>query len=320
MMKRTLRILVFVAAAFLLADIAASLYMLHLVLDNVPQDDESRRTWHGLSPRLAFTQAWLDSVMSPGVLQDTFIVTERGDRLHAYYLSAREATPHTALLVHGHKGQALGMMAIGYMYHHDFGYNLLLPDLYAHGKSDGTRIRMGWKDRMDVMRWAEVANDVFGGNTEMTIHGISMGAATTMMLAGEDTPDYIKAFVEDCGYTSVWDECRSELKKRYGLPPFPVLHTASLLCRLTDGWSFRQASSLRQVAKSIKPMLFIHGDADTYVPTWMVYPLYEAKNGMKDLWLVPEATHAVSYDMYPQEYTERVRAFLAKVCSSASGE
>ncbi len=30
-------------------------------------------------------------------------------------------------------------------------------------------------------------------------------------------------------------------------------------------------------------MLFIHGDADSYVPTWMVYPLYEAKSEPKEL-------------------------------------
>ena len=30
-------------------------------------------------------------------------------------------------------------------------------------------------------------------------------------------------------------------------------------------------------------MFFIHGDKDTYVPTWMVYPLYEAKSAPKQL-------------------------------------
>ena len=39
-----------------------------------------------------------------------------------------------------------------------------------------------------------------------------MGAATTMMTAGEDTPDQVKCFVEDCGYASVWDIFSNELK------------------------------------------------------------------------------------------------------------
>ena len=42
-------------------------------------------------------------------------------------------------------------------------------------------------------------------------------------------------------------------------------------------------------------MFFIHGDKDTYVPTWMVYPLYEAKSAPKQLWIVPGSAHAISY-------------------------
>ena len=54
-------------------------------------------------------------------------------------------------------------------------------------------------------------------------------------------------------------------------------------------------------------MLFIHGDKDTYVPTWMVYPLYEAKPEPKELWIVPGAAHALSYKENKQEYTDKVR-------------
>ena len=61
------------------------------------------------------------------------------------------------------------------------------------------------------------------------------------------------------------------------------------------GWSFGEASPLKQVAKCRKPMLFIHGDNDTYVPTAMVYPLYEAKPQPKQLWIAPGSKHALSY-------------------------
>lgn len=65
---------------------------------------------------------------------------------------------------------------------------------------------MGWLDRKDVTQWMEVANRIYGDSTSMVVHGISMGAATTMMVSGEPQPDYVKCFVEDCGYTSVWDQ------------------------------------------------------------------------------------------------------------------
>ena len=75
---------------------------------------------------------------------------------------------------------------------------------------------------------------------------------------------------------------------------------------------FREASALEQVRKCTLPMLFIHGDADSYVPTWMVYPLYEAKPEPKELWIVPGSAHAMSYKDYPQEYTEHVKKFVEK--------
>ena len=49
-----------------------------------------------------------------------------------------------------------------------------------------------------------------------------------------------------------------------------------------------------------------------YVPTWMVYPLYEAKPEPKELWIVPGSAHAMSYKDYPQEYTEHVKKFVGK--------
>lgn len=144
------------------------------------------------------------------------------------------------------------------------------------------------------------------------VHGISMGAATTMMVSGEPQPDYVKCFVEDCGYTSVWDQFSKELKEQFGLPQFPLMYTADWLCQLEYGWGFKEASALKQVARCHLPMFFIHGDKDDYVPTWMVYKLYEAKPQPKALWIVPEADHAHSYLFNTEEYTQKVKAFVDK--------
>ncbi|MCF0199691.1 MAG: alpha/beta hydrolase, partial [Bacteroidaceae bacterium] len=58
------------------------------------------------------------------------------------------------------------------------------------------------------------------------------------------------------------------------------------------------------------PMLFIHGDNDTYVPTSMIYPLYEAHPGPKEMWLAPGSEHADAYKDHPEEYTAKVKAFV----------
>ena len=127
------------------------------------------------------------------------------------------------------------MLMIGYLYSKEMDFNILLPDLYGHGMSEGNHVQMGWKDRLDVLQWTETADELFGRNhadsiasrsTKMVVHGISMGAATTMMVSGEVEhgqyqQPFIKCFVEDCGYTSVWDEFRGELKEQFGPARFP---------------------------------------------------------------------------------------------------
>ena len=170
---------------------------------------------------------------------------------------------------------------------------------------------MGWLDRLDVMRWMDVADSIFGG-TQMVVHGISMGAATTMMVSGEEQRPFVRCFVEDCGYTSVWDEFEHELRGRFGLPAFPLLHVADWLCGVEHGWTFREASAVEQVKKCRLPMLFIHGAADDFVPTWMVYELFEAKPQPKEIWVVPGAAHAVSYRDNRDQYVWRVRNFVSR--------
>jgi fermentation-respiration switch protein FrsA (DUF1100 family) len=148
----------------------------------------------------------------------------------------------------------------------------------------------------------------------MVVHGVSMGAATTMMTSTEPLPPGIRNihFVDDCGYTSVWDEFSGELQNQFGLPPFPLMYTSSLLCKALCGWSFGEASALNGVARCPYPMLFIHGGSDTFVPTRIVRELYGAKPEPKALWVAPGSGHACSYRDHKAEYTQRVREFLAR--------
>lgn len=204
-------------------------------------------------------------------------------------------------------------MNLDRMYRDSLNFNVLAPDLHYHGYSEGRAVQMGWFDRLDVKRWTAVAHDIFQDDF-MVVHGVSMGGATTMMLSGEDLPEYVRAFVDDCGYSSVWDQFAHNLKDMFHLPAFPVLHSASLMCRLRYGWGFKEASSVKQLAKCDRPMLFIHGDSDDFVPTSHVYKNYDAKvHGYKELWLAPDTDHATAYKNHPAEYTQHVRDFIAKV-------
>lgn len=309
-MRKIARVILIVFVLLVAAGIGGGLYLIDYALKPDHRGKNIAESREYMMKTYPFLQHWTDSLTQISALRDTMITNQAGIPLHAYYIAAPQPTAKTAVIVHGYTDNAIRMMHIGYMYSHDLGYNILLPDLQFHGQSGGKAIQMGWKDRLDVLRWMDVANEIFGDSTRMVVHGISMGAATTMMLSGEPQADYVKCFVEDCGYTSVWDQFAQELRVQFHLPEFPILYIASGICQLQYGWGFKEASSLRQVAKCHLPMFFIHGDADTYVPTWMAYALYEAKPEPKELWIVPGAKHAVSYRENRAEYTEKVSAFV----------
>lgn len=257
---------------------------------------------------------WTDSMRREGALRDTFIIGERGLRLHALYAPCHEAQG-TAILVHGYTDNALRMLMLGRFYHQAMHYNILLPDHAAHGQSEGDAIQMGWLDRLNVERWIGVADSLWHANGKtrggIYLHGISMGAATVMMCSGDQLPTSVKGIIEDCGYTSVWDEFACQINDQFHLPVHPLMDVASLMCRLRYGWGFREASALEQVRRSTLPMLFIHGDNDSYVPTHMVHPLYEAKKtGYRQQWIARGSAHAKAYMDHPREYEQEVKEFI----------
>ncbi len=253
------------------------------------------------------TKAWTDSLNRFNALRDTFVVMPSGERHHAFYID--NGSRSTALVIHGWRNSAIDFFYLGRIYDKELGYNVVMPDLHGHGQSDGDAIRMGWLDRLDMLKWLSL----FDADT-LVVHGVSMGGATTMMMSGDELPAGVKdiRFIDDCGYTSVWDEFKGELKNQFGLPAFPLLDAASLLCGICHGWTFKEASALEQVKLCKRPMLFIHGDNDKFVPTEMVHRLYAAKPQPKELWITSDTEHALSYKNYRDEYIRKVKEFCRK--------
>ena len=305
-MKKSLLSIVTVVVLLLVITIGTSFYMLSYALSPDGGKADVDSCYNQLFERYPDTKPWVDSLNRVGALRDTFVVMPTGERHHALYV--HHGSQKTALIIHGWRDSAVKYLFLARLYEHVLGgYNVVLPDLHAHGLSEGDMIQMGWLDRKDVLHWLTI----FQTDT-MVVHGVSMGGATTMMLSAEEMPKGIKdlRFVDDCGYTSAWDEFASELKNQFGLPPFPLMYTTSLLCKMRYGWSFSEASAIDAVRQSPYPMLFIHGDEDTFVPTEMVYRLYQAKPSNKKLWIAPGAEHASSYLTHPDEYTRQLSDFL----------
>ena len=234
-------------------------------------------------------------------------------RLDADYVPAPVKTKRTVVIAHGFMGDKETMFSYAKLFH-DLGYNVLVPDDRGQGNSQGHYIGYGWPDRLDYIKWIQKVIARNGQDSKIVMFGVSMGGATTMMVSGQaNVPPQVKAYIEDCGYDSVNSEINYEAGQLYHMPTFlrsSLVPIVSQITQLKDGYNFGEASALNQVKKNHRPMLFIHGGNDRFVPTRMVYKVYRADRGPKRLLVVKGAPHASSYKTDPALYRDTIRSFL----------
>jgi fermentation-respiration switch protein FrsA (DUF1100 family) len=275
---------------------------------------------------------WIDTMPC----EDAEIRSRDGLILRGYYLErTNPASAKTVIIAHGYTGEAKEFSAFAQYFYEKLGYNILMPNARGHGNSEGKYIGFGWPERLDYLDWidwvktrtntvAGLANGSGAGSkseqvlleqVQIVLFGISMGGATVMMTGGEALPPEVKAIVEDCGYTSAEDELIWQGTSMFNLKlteDSPLIKAVNRLAEKRMGYSFTEASALEQVKKIKIPTLFIHGGADTFVPTAMVYPLYEACTAPKELYVVPGAGHGLACQTDTTEYEKRVTQFLGK--------
>ncbi|WP_229106602.1 alpha/beta hydrolase [Paenibacillus sp. 1001270B_150601_E10] len=220
--------------------------------------------------------------------------------LNAYYLKNKQETNKTVIIAHGFglSGDKYG--AWGKMYY-DLGYNVLLPDARAHGKSEGNFISFGLQEKKDYTNehgWIQQVIERIGPDAEIYLHGGSMGAATMMMAAGEPLPSNVKLLIEDCGYADLnipfhhlKNSILTKLEGQGGAFKFkrnlagvnlnvPInekdidylfdrfLHVFNERYELSekDRDVLTSVSAVNAMSTTTLPVLFIHGQSDTLVP------------------------------------------------------
>ncbi|MBO1583405.1 alpha/beta hydrolase [Bacillus sp. XF8] len=231
-------------------------------------------------------------------------------KLTGYEYRNEQSSHKWSIVVHGYNGRASEMTK--YIRHfYEKGYSVVAPDLRGHGNSQGDYIGMGWHDRKDVTQWIQyiLKKDP---QAEIALFGISMGGATVMMTSGEELPGNVKVIIEDCGYSSVIDEFTYQLKDLFHLPKFPVMNAANTITKLRAGYDLNEGSAVKQVAKSKTPMLFIHGDADTFVPFEMLDEVYNAAKVEKEKLIVPGAGHGEAEKISSEKYWNTLWDFVER--------
>ena len=231
------------------------------------------------------------------------------------------------LLLYGHfypcdKPRRILVMAHGWRssWHRDFGSvvpylhkngcSLLLIEQRAHGKSEGEYISYGVLERFDVADWLDYVADKHP-DLPVYLMGMSMGAATVLMTAGLEGTERLSGIIADCAYSSPYEIVERTISRKIKRPSAPhTTRAVNHLCHKRGKFRLSDYTVLEAMEKNETiPVLFIHGDADTFVPCEMTMKNYLACRAPKDVLIVPDAGHSLSYITDHKAYEKKLTEF-----------
>lgn len=315
--RRLLRGSIYIVILLIILNIIVSFYFYHLAIArNVKeflQDNDDLEV--SAEAMEVFLQGdWRDWV-DRQPFEQWEITSDDDLKLQGYYLPPKKKSNKVVLMVHGYLGHAMDMGLYAEHYYEAWDYHIFTADARGHGASEGDYIGFGWHDRLDTLQWIDEIIENLGEDVEIVLHGLSMGAATVLMTSGEELPTQVRAIVADSPYTSVHDMFAYQMKRMFKLPSFPILNTTSLVTQLRAGYSLKDASALKQVQQADVPILYMHGNSDTFVPTELAKKLYDHTASEAYIELYDGASHGEAIVLHREKYLSNLEHFLKKYMS-----
>ncbi len=251
--------------------------------------------------------SWFDKQKS----ESMFIQSKDGLKLKGNFFRQSNSN-NLAIICHGYGADWREMMNYA-KYFYDKNFSLLLPEMRAHGESEGKTIGMGWPDRLDIKKWIEKMLET-NSNFQIVLFGLSMGASTVCMTVGEELPPNVVCAIADCGYANAYDQFEFVSRRmKFVLAKF-VMKIYNNFLKVFFKIDLKKINAEKQLKKAKIPMLFIHGDADNFVPYENMKKLYDAHplKQHKYKFTVKGAEHAMSYPINEKEYKKQLDNFLNK--------
>ena len=215
------------------------------------------------------------------------------------------------ILFHGYRGTAERDMCGAVRRCHDLGHSALIVEQRTSGRSGGHVISFGVNESRDCVEWVNHVIRRFGPEVRVILAGISMGAATVVMAAGRGLPRNVIAILADCGYTSPRDIIKKVITVDMKLPAGLAYPFVKLGAKIFGRFDLDETSPIEAVKVTPVPILFIHGETDTFVPCDMSRRCHEANPAMTTLVTVPDAGHGLSYLVAPDSYLQAAGNFFS---------
>lgn len=246
------------------------------------------------------------------------LITEDSLKIDAWFIPVElvEANPDksrysgtkkpTIIICHGFhddKGSCMNICC----FLHSAGYNVLMFDFRAHGKSEGKYCSLGhheYKDFESAILWLSER-----GFTPIGAIGVSMGGTTAFITQARSKK--LRAVVSDGAYLSFSSAVTSFARANFKAPKYPFIPPAIWTAALRLKFNPYRLNLTNIMPKiSPRPVFIIHGALDRAVRPKDAYALFEHAKEPKELWIVEGAQHCGAYNTAKDEYEQRVISFF----------
>ena len=239
--------------------------------------------------------------------EDVTFLSEDGITLRGWFMPAVESRG-TIIFCAGHSGSMDSDLKYAPAFHRH-GYNVLMFDFRAHGRSGGNLISFGYHERKDVLAAIRFLKQ--RGINHVGLLGFSMGAGIAMLSA--PLSPAVRAVVSDSGFATLDTIMAGGMQDR-GIPAPIAGWMGWLILRIVAwrvGRPLHEAYPIHRVDRIAPRGLFlIHGSRDIYVPEADARALYERAGEPKDLWIEPDARHREIDTRAGDAYMTRILAFF----------
>jgi len=210
------------------------------------------------------------------------------------------------------------------------GFDVFTFDYRAHGESSagGSYKPLQWpsdkelEDTLGACAYVESVLAAEGRPPQIGVFGISRGAGSALLAAASDTN--IKAVVCDGAFSTGatlisfmkrWAYIFARVKLVYENHPDAFWRLLLwLMMRFAQPKLGRRFPSVEKALKEMqpRPVMFIHGQRDSYIRQDQARMLYELAPSPKYLWIVENARHNQSAVVQPRQYADRTIAFFLR--------
>lgn len=230
-------------------------------------------------------------------------------QIHATFIPSQDVTNRYVIISHGYGYNRMGSVKYVHLFR-KMGYNCIIYDTRGHGENLRTTNLMGLIEHKDLLQVIEDTYRRYGSDIYLGLHGESMGSSLSVM-ALSSKPE-IKFLISDCGYADLTKILTRLMKQQNKLPAW-LIYPISIISKLRFGLLYQDVAPYKDLQNNEVPVLFIHGEEDSFILPEHAQIMFESDSGYKALLLVPEAEHAKSLITDADGYYEKVNSFLQEI-------